>query len=258
MGLILCMATQVISQSQSLKTIALEEQLYKSSADSLLFGASAMRNFTKNHPYKPLIYHSSTVQPTIPATALAPVFYRIDTQQPVIFITIDDGVTPEPSALHLIRQNHVVASLFLYRHAVWRHSDYFRLWQSAGSIIENHTLSHPHLKNLTFLQQKEEICSNANAINQMFGSRPTLFRPPYGEFNNDTRQATNECGMKALVCWSVTVKDGNLHYQGTDRLRPGDIVLLHFTPQLAGDLKILLAQASIHHLQIGKLEEWLR
>ncbi len=220
-------------------------------------GASTMRDFNIHHPYKPVTYHPVQPRAVSPVGALSPVIYRIQTIEPVIFVTIDDGVTPDPSAFRVIRQNHIVASLFLYDNAVWRHYDYFRLWQATGATIENHTVSHAHLLRLSFPQQKQEICDNANRMSAAFGKRPVLFRPPYGEFNEATQRAAAECGMKALVWWSAYVQDNWIHYQGTDHLKPGDIVLLHFTPQLAGDLQALLREAANRHLQIGQLEEWL-
>ena len=237
--------------------LASEQQAGRVINPGFVLGASAMRDFTIHHPYKPVIFHPDKPQNALLLGQFAPVFYRIQTNQPVVFITIDDGVTPNVSALRLMREYHDVATLFLYDNAVWRHYDYFRLWQAIGSTIQNHTIGHPHLKRLSFAQQKQQICDNVGRMANAFGKAPTLFRPPYGEFNQDTQRAAAECGMKALIWWSATVQDGALHYQGTDHLKPGDIVLLHFTPKLAGDLQALLNAAAAQHLQIGKLEEWV-
>lgn len=54
------------------------------------------------------------------------------------------------------------------------------------------------------------------------------------------------------------MEDGIIHYQRKNKLQPGDIILLHFTPELAGDLKVLLAKAKAQKLQVGRLEDWIR
>jgi peptidoglycan/xylan/chitin deacetylase (PgdA/CDA1 family) len=255
--LVMCTGARLVGEQQNTKLLLASEQYAAQLNQGFILGASTMRDFNIQHPYKPVIYHSTRSQQALPAGPIAQVVYRVQTSEPVIFITIDDGVTPDPQALRVMRENHIVASLFLYDNAVWRHYDYFRLWQKIGATVENHTISHAHLPRLPFPSQKQEICGNADRMASAFGSRPTLFRPPYGEFNAATQRAAAECGAKALIWWSATVQDGALHYQGTGHLKPGDIVLLHFTPKLANDLHVLLRAAATKHLQIGKLEEWL-
>jgi peptidoglycan/xylan/chitin deacetylase (PgdA/CDA1 family) len=106
--------------------------------------------------------------------------------------------------------------------------------------------------------QKLQICGNGDRFAQVFGVKPTLFRPPYGEYNATTQQMAAQCGIKALVNWSVTVDNGQLNYQAPhQQLQPGDIVLLHFTPNLHTDVAALFAAADAAHLQFGRLEDWL-
>lgn len=213
---------------------------------------------SERHLYKPR-YYSPKKQPA-PLTfhRLAPVIMRIDTKEPVIFITIDDGNYPSPAGLRYMRQSKTVASLFLYDNVAKQNYDYFAAWLELGSSLQNHTISHSNLTKLSYRQQRHEICGASARLSRTYGVKPTLFRPPYGYYNQKTRRAVSDCGMKALVWWSAYVLDGKINYQKTDRLHRGDIVLLHFTPKLAGDLKVLLAQAKSQKLQVGRLEDWLR
>lgn len=182
---------------------------------------------------------------------------RIDTKEPVIFITIDDGVFPSPAGLSYVIQQQLVASLFLYDNAARHNYGYFANWLSLGSSIQNHTIGHPHLKKLTYQQQRHQICGASERLWRAYGIRPTLFRPPYGEYNDQTLRAASDCGLKAVVWWSALVEDGHLQYQGVNKLRRGDIVLLHFTPKLPGDLKALMTEANRRGLHVGRLEDWL-
>jgi peptidoglycan/xylan/chitin deacetylase (PgdA/CDA1 family) len=256
-GFIACVAWQTADLAANQRLVSKSEMLAISNGQGYVLGATSMRDFAIHHPYTPITYQPAKPTPPIATSPMAAVVYHITTTEPVIFLTIDDGVTPDPLALHVLRKNRLPATLFLYDNAIWRHYDYFRYWQQSGATIQNHTVSHAHLTHLPYPQQKQEICDNANRMANTFGARPTLFRPPYGQFNDDTRRATTDCGMKALVWWTATVQDGALHYQGTDHLKPGDIVLLHFTPHLANDLQVLIDAAKSLNLQFGKLEDWL-
>lgn len=207
---------------------------------------------TEPHIYKPALPPPSLSA----ATAASAAVYRIPTSEPVVFITIDDGVTPDKAGLEIMRQRRAVAALFLNQVNVHKHRDYYRQWQDAGSTIQNHTLSHPRLPKMQPDQQQHEICTNAEWLKGEYGTRPALFRPPYGEFNDTTRQTAGSCGQKYLVHWSAVVENGQINY-ARGSMQPGEILLLHFTPDLARDLQAVFADADARGFKIGKLEDWL-
>lgn len=157
-----------------------------------------------------------------------------------------------------MRQHNATATLFLNNANIHRHYDYFKQWRDTGSSIQNHTDLHLHLPMLTAEHQKTEICSNADRFEQVYGARPTLFRPPYGEYTAVTSKLAAECGQKYTVLWSSEVQNGQIKYDSAGKFMPGEIVLLHFTPELAKDLQAVFTAADAQHLQVGKLEDWLR
>ena len=71
-------------------------------------------------------------------------------------------------------------------------------------------------------------------------TRPTLFRPPYGDYNNAVVLAAREAGYE-VVQWSVDSLDwknrgaADIIKQCTKKIQSGDIVLFHndaqFTPE---------------------------
>lgn len=191
---------------------------------------------------------ASPVSAAAPPPA-APVVFSIHTSKPVVFITIDDGWYRSTGFLTDFRRAGVPASLFLVDAAAEQDYGYFRSLQAAGAVIEDHTLSHPVCSGLTPKEQRHQICATARIFATEFGRRPTLFRPPYGDYDLATQRAAAACGMHALVLWDVTVNSGRLTYAVGDHLRPGDIVLMHFTKDIRTNFAATLAavrQAGLH------------
>ncbi|MBI5906608.1 polysaccharide deacetylase family protein [Candidatus Saccharibacteria bacterium] len=199
------------------------------------------------------------VEPQFVPPNAAQVVYKVSTTDPVVFVGIDDGVAQSPETLDWLTGHHLPFTMFLYNGVIKDNYQYFAKLQSAGLTVENHTLSHPQLPKLNLDQQKAEICGAADTYAQVFGRRPTLFRPPYGAFNDITRQAATECGMHAIIMWHATVDKGAMHFQDNiGHLESGDIVLMHFRPEFLQDIQVLTAQAQKDKLRIGRLEDWLK
>src|SRR5262249_60950790 len=60
-----------------------------------------------------------------------------------IYITVDDGWTPSPRVLDIMRQTHLPVTAFLIEQAAQRDLPYWRSFVQAGGAIEDHTGSHP-------------------------------------------------------------------------------------------------------------------
>lgn len=187
-----------------------------------------------------------------------PVVRRIPTDRRYVFITIDDGAVRDSSALRLIRESGLSPTLFLTQKYVTGHDDYFRaIRDKTGADIQNHTLNHPNLLGKPYAVQRGEICGSADTLAKEFGRRPTLFRPPFGNVDETTRRAAADCGVKAIVLWTVAVNDGVVQFQAGDRLSPGDIVLMHFRKTFVEDYTAFVDQARRDDLTPVPLPDFL-
>ncbi|MBR4429603.1 MAG: polysaccharide deacetylase family protein, partial [Clostridia bacterium] len=54
-----------------------------------------------------------------------------------------------------------------------------------GHEIGNHSATHPKMSTLSRDQIRQELTVVADHLQALTGARPTLFRPPYGDYNND-------------------------------------------------------------------------
>jgi len=207
---------------------------------------------------QPVTRHTTTHDYTIPpiTDGAVPVISRIPTKQPVVFLTIDDGIVAEPDDAQLMQAAHVKATFFLvYRFIKDDPSFFANLSAQTGSDIQNHSYDHYVMTNLTYEQQKIDICKNADIFAEWYGKRPVLFRPSGGAYNDNTLRAAAACGMKALVLWDATVNNGEIAYQG-DGMHAGDIVLMHFRSAFAEDLQAFVAAAHAAGLQPDLLINW--
>jgi peptidoglycan/xylan/chitin deacetylase (PgdA/CDA1 family) len=159
----------------------------------------------------------------------------VATTQKVAFITIDDGWTKDPKFIEVLRDSHVRVTLFLEINAIKDDPDYFRQLEQAGAVIEAHTISHPELTGTGYDFQKREICGSADQLATLYGRRPLLFRPPFGDKDATTLQVVHDCGMKAAFFWRETINAGIVRYQVGDKVQPGDIMLMHFRPTVVED-----------------------
>lgn len=102
----------------------------------------------------------------------------------------------------------------------------------AGHEIMNHSDTHPHMTKISEDAMKSELENCDTKIQKITGVRPTLFRPPYGDYNSDVIQKTDECNHYTIQ-WSVDSLDwkdlsaAQITERVTSNIHPGAIVLFH-------------------------------
>ncbi|WP_438947326.1 polysaccharide deacetylase family protein [Streptomyces griseus] len=160
---------------------------------------------------------------------LPPVFTTVPTEERIVFLTMDDGAEKDPELLRMMSELKIPYSAFLSDYEVKDDYGYFADMQARGVTLSNHTLSHPYLPGLSAEEQRREICGSQDRIEKQFGKRPTLFRPPYGNYNGDTLRIAASCGIRAVPLWASEAFPDHMEWREWDRdLHPGDIILTHF------------------------------
>ncbi|MFI9321886.1 polysaccharide deacetylase family protein [Kitasatospora aureofaciens] len=158
-----------------------------------------------------------------------PVVFRVPIQEKVVFLTIDDGFEKDPEFSRMARELGIPVSAFLSDYLVRDNYGYFRDLHKQGVEINNHTINHRNLKVLDYETQRQEICDQQDQLERQIGVRPRLFRPPYGEYNDDTLRAAASCGVQAVPLWNEEAFPDHMEWRYDDRtLHPGDIILTHF------------------------------
>lgn len=203
-----------------------------------------------------------------PGPGKVPVIDRIPVpaDDKVVFLTFDDGAEKDPEFLKMAADLKLPISMFLTDSVASSDYGYFEKLRDNGSAstINNHTLTHPNLRTLSFEAQKKEICGQQDRLEKRFGQRPPFFRPPFGNYNDDTLRAASECGVSSLLLWRASMQINNFQYAEGSALKPGDIILAHFRGpgELKGTTETQMTTRMLQRIQeqgyrIGRLEDYL-
>ncbi|WP_277207307.1 polysaccharide deacetylase family protein [Isoptericola croceus] len=198
-----------------------------------------------------------STDPDRPAPSLV---HRVETDDPVVFVTIDDGNHASKEALDIVREHDMPVSLFLNEGPVALHGSYFDEYIALGNHVHSHTLTHAQLTTLDADRQEREICGMVDVLDERYGSTDhvgDLFRAPYGASDATTKKAARRCGLGAIVHWTAVAENGEVAYAAGTGFKPGDIVLAHFTDSLPQDLRAIRQLAADAGLTIARLEDYL-
>jgi peptidoglycan/xylan/chitin deacetylase (PgdA/CDA1 family) len=203
---------------------------------------------------------TTTLPPTpvpIPGGPTAPVISRVPTTNPVVFFTIDDGIWRDPAVIEYLRDQRIPVTMFPVPAYVHQDPGYFDAIHNLGASVQDHTVTHPDLRRLAPGAQQREICGPLADYTTRFGTRPWLFRPPDGFLTPAVPSIARGCGIRAVVTWRATMNDGRLDVQGGGPLQPGDVILMHFRPDLRQNLEVALNAARGAGLRPAPLEQYL-
>jgi peptidoglycan/xylan/chitin deacetylase (PgdA/CDA1 family) len=157
--------------------------------------------------------------------------WKINTHEPVIFLTFDDGPHPEhtPKVLEILDKYQAKASFFCIGKNAKDSPDILNQIIEAGHVIGNHTQNHLN----GWKTSDQDYLYDIYLAKKQLGSH--LFRPPYGRIKkSQTNQfLENNPGAK-IIMWSVLSGDFDLRLtpeqcarKVSKHLNPGHIFVFH-------------------------------
>ncbi|MGI5874190.1 MAG: polysaccharide deacetylase family protein [Bacillota bacterium] len=166
-------------------------------------------------------------------TGLKPV-YSVERSDRAIALSFDAswGAEHTEELLAALAENDVRTTFFLVNLWIDEYPDLVRKIDAAGHEIGLHSATHPHFTELSPAEMTAEIEKNRGAVKALTGREATLFRPPFGDYNDDVITAVEAAGLTA-VQWSVDSLDwqglsaAEISRRVLDGAAPGAIVLLH-------------------------------
>ncbi len=168
--------------------------------------------------------------------------YSVERKDKVLAISFDAawGGSQTPALLDILDQYGVKTTFFLVGIWVERYPELVKEMVARGHEIGNHSTTHPQMTKLSEDKIREELKITSDRVEQLTGVRPTLFRPPYGDYDNKVVAVSRAEGYEC-VQWNVDSLDWknrgvqDLVRQATKSNKPGDIVLFHNDSQYIVD-----------------------
>ncbi len=160
--------------------------------------------------------------------------YSVETDEKKVAISFDCawGVEHTDKLLEYMQKNEVRCTFFAVQFWVEKYPEYVQKIVSAGHEIGTHSRTHPYMSKLTKAQIQDELTTSAQAIEKITGKKVTLFRPPYGDYNNTLIDTCKEMGLYPIQ-WDVDSLDWkNLSAQEialriVNGAKNGSIILCH-------------------------------
>ena len=167
---------------------------------------------------------SSKTEAAAPEADKAPAKY--------VALSFDDGPNDitTPKVLDLLEEHNVPASFFVIGQYINENTAKQMTRAIAlGSEIQNHSLTHTMMTQLSQEQVAEEVKKTDELIEKHTGTKPWLFRPPFIDHNESMHQTITHTFICGVGCedW-VPERTAQERYNAImATIKDGDILLLH-------------------------------
>nr|MBP3680318.1 polysaccharide deacetylase family protein [Clostridia bacterium] len=160
--------------------------------------------------------------------------YNVDTNEPKIAFTMNCAWNADDidQILATLSKHNTHITFFMVGDWVDKYPDAVKKISEAGHEIANHSDGHKHVNNLNIEENEKEVKLCSDKIEAITGKKTTLYRGPYGEYNNTVIQAAQNQNHIAIQ-WSLDTLD----YKGltademwarlNGKVKNGDIILSH-------------------------------
>lgn len=136
------------------------------------------------------------------------------------------------SILETLRANNVKITFFIVGEWADKYPEEVKKISEAGHEIGTHSNTHPHVNNLSAEKNLEEIKISVNKLEKLTNQKITLYRTPYGEYNDIVIETSRNNGYFPIQ-WNIDTLD----YEGLNceemwnrikgKLSNGSIILSH-------------------------------
>jgi polysaccharide deacetylase family sporulation protein PdaB len=191
---------------------------------------------------------------TASATTRQLPIYSVERDQKMVALSFDAawGNEDTQTLIDILGKYDVKVTFFVVGQWVDKYPESVKALSDAGHEVMNHSNDHAHFNTLSTEQAIENINACNDKIEAITGVRPTLFRPPYGEYDDHVIAAVRSIGMEPIQ-WDVDSLDwkeisaSEIYDRVTSKVRSGSIILFHnaalHTPEALEDIvKYILSE----------------
>lgn len=188
--------------------------------------------------------------------------YRGDTKEKKIAFACNVAWGDEyiPKMLDIFEKNDVHITFFFEGKWAEKNPDVVKEIYKKGHEIGSHGYSHIKYTSLSKEDCEKDIKKSEEALEKITGEKPTLFAPPYGDFNEQVVKIAEELGYKVIL-WSLDTIDWSNPSPQTivervmNKCHNGAIVLMHPTKNTVEALPEIIKQLKEKGFKITKVSE---
>ncbi|MBO5208898.1 MAG: polysaccharide deacetylase family protein [Lachnospiraceae bacterium] len=162
--------------------------------------------------------------------------YCVDTEEKKIALSFDAawGNEDTQDILSILKKHNVHVTFFMTGEWVENYPEDVKAILAAGHDLGNHSENHKNMSQLSDGECEEELMAVHRKVKELTGYEMFLFRPPYGDYDNDVINVAKKCSYYPIQ-WDVDSLDWQ--NEGVDailktvtthkNLGSGSIILCH-------------------------------
>ena len=206
--------------------------------------------------------NQNTVQTSATSKKRLPI-YNVETTENKVALTMNCAWNADDidSILKTLESNNTKITFFMVGDWIEKFPEAVKKISEAGHEIASHSDTHPHVNNLSYEENIEEIEKSNEKIEKITGNRTNIYRPPYGEYNDTVIKAAEDKGYYCIQ-WNLDTLDytgltGNEMWNRLkDKIKAGDIILTHNgTEHTADSLDQLIKNIKTKGLDVVKISD---
>jgi len=195
---------------------------------------------------------------------------EVHTSQRIVAITFDDGPNPlyTPQILEIFSEAKAKATFFMIGEQMKDHPEIVKQVAEGGHEIGNHTFSHPKLSQLSIDDCLTEIEQTEKLVEELVGSKPVVFRPPYLDYNQDTVSILRQKGYPMIGALNLEAQDWeqpgveHILQKSRDVVKSGGILIFHDgygdRSQTIEAVRMLVSELTSQNYQLVTVSELLK
>ena len=206
--------------------------------------------------------NENAVQTSAKAQKLLPI-YNVQTEEKKVAFTMNCAWNADDidSILKTLEDNNTKITFFMVGDWIEKFPEAAKKISDAGHEIASHSDTHPHVNNLSYEKNIEEIEKSNDKIEKITGKRTNIYRAPYGEYNDTVIKAATDKGYYTIQ-WNLDTLDYNgltgdeMWNRIKDKLNSGDIILSHNgTKNTANSLDMLIKNIKQKGFEVVRISD---
>ena len=198
------------------------------------------------------------------ATARKLPIYSVQRDDKCVSLTFDAawGNEDTQTLIDILGRYGVRATFFVVGAWAEKYPESVKALADAGHEVMTHSDDHAHFSALSSGEIAANIDRSCDRIEAITGARPSLFRAPYGEYDDHVIAAVESMGLRTIQ-WDVDSLDwkgipaDEIVRRVTGKVRSGSIVLFHnaaeHTPEALPEILAFLLQNGYRAVPVSEL-----